>query len=373
MEKESHTISPYLVFFLIHSSMIGVGILNFQRELIDHGGYSSWISVLLVGISIHILVWIFYRLLSTDPLNSDLISLNRACFGRIIGNLINGCVVFYFFLVAFSVFRVFIEIVQVWLFPSMSMYPVSFVFIVVIYYTISGGFRTVAGMSFWGIVLPYIVVVPLLFFVLKYIHPRNLLPFHISSVEDIFLSIKIMVFQFSGFEAILLIYPLVQTPKKSYKWAQLAVFCTTFIYLVITLLAFMYFSQGQMKHIIWPTLTMLKIIEIPLIQRLEYIVISIWFLKILATVCIFLWVASRGLKTAVHLKHRTSLLIFLAGFIVMLTLFFKDRSSISQLSSFSSNVGFYFIYVYIPILFIIVLIRSKVMSKKQTKTPLGNE
>ena len=135
----------------------------------------------------------------------------------------------------------------------------------------------------------------------------------------------------------------------------------------------MYFSLGQMKHIIWPTLTMLKIIEIPLIQRLEYIVISIWFLKILATVCIFLWVACRGLKTAVQIKHRTSLLIFLAGFLIMEILFFKDRSSISQLSVFSSNIGFYFIYVYIPILFIIVLLRSKWMSKKNRKKTFRNE
>lgn len=364
MEKESHTISPYLVFFLLQSSMIGVGIMNFQRELINHGGYSTWITVLLAGITIHLLVWIIYRMLSTDQINSDLISLNKACFGRIVGNLMNGLAVFYFFMVAFSVFRVFVEIVQVWLFPSMSMYPISIVFIIVIYYTISGGFRTVTGISFWGIILPYIIVVPLLFFVLKYLHPRNLLPFHVSSVENIWLSLKTMVFQYSGFEVILLIYPLVHTPKKSYKWAQLAVLCSTSIYLVLTLLAFMFFSQGQMKHIIWPTLTLLKIIEIPLIQRLEYIVISIWFLKILATISIFLWVACRGVKRAINFKHRTSLLIFLAGFLIMQILFFKDRSSISQLSIVTSNVGFYFIYVYIPILFIIVLLRSKFMSKK---------
>ncbi|MDQ0898012.1 GerAB/ArcD/ProY family transporter [Paenibacillus sp. V4I7] len=364
MEKESHTISPYLVFFLLQSSMIGVGIMNFQRDLTDQGGYSSWISVLLAGIIIHILVWIIYRMLSTDPVNSDLISLNKACFGRIAGNLINGAFVLYFFMVAFSVFRVFVEIVQVWLFPSMSMYPVSIVFLVVIYYTISGGFRTVTGLSFWGIILPYIIVVPLLFFVLKYLHPLNLLPIDVGSIENIWLTIKTMVFQYSGFEVILLIYPLVHTPKKSYKWAQLAVLCSTSIYLVLTLLAFMFFSQGQMKHIIWPTLTMLKTIEIPLIQRLEYIVISIWFLKIIATVSIFLWSACRGLKIAVNIKHRTSSLIFLAGFLTMQILFFKDRSSISILSMVVSNIGFYFIYVYIPILFVIVLLRSKFMSRK---------
>ncbi|NOU86652.1 GerAB/ArcD/ProY family transporter [Paenibacillus sp. LMG 31460] len=364
MEKESHTISPYLVFFLLNSSMIGVGILNFQRELINHGGYSSWISVILAGITIHLLVWIIYRMLSTDPLNSDLISLNKACFGRIVGNLINGSVVLYFFMGAFTVFRGFVEIVQVWLFTSMSLYPVSVVFLVVIYYTISGGFRTVTGMSFWGIVLPYVVVIPLLFFVIKYLHPRNLLPLHVNSVEDILLSIKTMALQFSGIEVILIIYPLVQTPKKSYKWAQWAVLSTTSIYLVLTLLAFMFFSQGQMKHIIWPTVTLLKIIEIPLIQRLEYIVISIWFLKILATISIFLWAACRGVKTTVNIKHRTSLLIFLAGFLALQLLFFKDRSGISELSKFNSNVGFYFNYVYIPILFVIVLLRSKFMSKK---------
>lgn len=48
---------------------------------------------------------------------------------------------------------------------------------------------------------------------------------------------------------------------------------TTFSYLFITILTFVYFSHGQLEHTVWPTLIMSKIIHLPFIERFEYIYI----------------------------------------------------------------------------------------------------
>ena len=54
-------------------------------------------------------------------------------------------------------------------------------------------------------------------------------------------------------------------------------FFSTLIYVVLAIVSFMYYSEGQLNHTIWPTLTMLKIIKVPFIQRFEYIIIFVWF------------------------------------------------------------------------------------------------
>ena len=51
---ESKKISPFLVFFLIHSMQSGVGILGFQRFIAKSAGYDAWMSIILSGLMIHI-------------------------------------------------------------------------------------------------------------------------------------------------------------------------------------------------------------------------------------------------------------------------------------------------------------------------------
>ncbi|RCW49461.1 GerAB/ArcD/ProY family transporter [Paenibacillus prosopidis] len=357
-KSEKSLISPFFVFFLIQGNMIGVGILNFQRSLIDHAGYNAWISVIVGGVTIHIILWMIYRMFSSDQEILDLTLINKLCFGKALGLLFNLANVLYFYLAGFIVFRVFIEVIQIWMFPVMNIYPICIIFIVIIYYTLAGGLRTLAGISFWGSILPYMIVFPLFFFVLKYLHPINLLPLFNHTFKEIALSTKSMVFQFLGVECLFMVYPFVKTPDKSAKWGHAAVFFVTFIYLIITLITFMYYTEGQLKHIIWPTLTMLKIIEIPIIQRLEYIVVALWFLKVLVSVSISLWVAGRVLRTTLHTKLRWSLLMFLAGFLILF-IFFNDRGSVRRLSELYGNIGFYYIYLYIPLLFLITLFKKK--------------
>lgn len=357
-KSEKSLISPFIVFFLIQGNMIGVGILNFQRSIIEHAGYNAWISVIAGGITIHIILWMIYRMLSSDQEILDLTIINTLCFGRALGHLFNLANVLYFYLAGFIVFRVFIDVIQIWLFPVMNIYPVCIIFIVIIYYTLAGGLRTLAGISFWGSILPYMIIFPLFFFVLKYLHPINILPIFNHTFKEIALSTKSMLFQFLGVECMLMLYPFIKTPDKSAKWGHAAVFFTGFIYLIITLITFMYYSEGQLKHIIWPTLTLLKIIEIPVIQRLEYIAVSLWFLKALVSVSISLWIAGRVLRTTVRIKQRWGLLLFLAGFLILF-IFFNDRGSVRRLSELYGNIGFYYIYLYIPLLFLITLFKKK--------------
>ncbi|MDQ0218697.1 GerAB/ArcD/ProY family transporter [Peribacillus cavernae] len=116
--NERFLVSPYLVFFLIYSNIIGIGIMSFQRDIIEDAGYDAWISVILTGLSIHILLWMMYRIHKIA--NNDVIYIHQFCFGKWIGGLLNVFIITYFFVLALIVFRVYIEVVQVWMFPLMK-------------------------------------------------------------------------------------------------------------------------------------------------------------------------------------------------------------------------------------------------------------
>jgi spore germination protein (amino acid permease) len=354
---EKHLISPFLIVPLMYVSMVGVGVLNFQREVAEHAGYNGYFSVVLVGISIHLILWMIYKIFSSNQEGLDVTAINNTCFGKIAGNIINFAIVLYFFFGAYIEFKAYIEVIQVWVFPSMKILPISTLLVSFIYYTVSGGFRSVTGLSFLGFLMALIFIIPENMLVFPYTHPENLMPLFNHSITDILLSSKSMLYQFLGFEALLLFYPFIKSPAKSQKWAHLMVFFVTLLYLMIIIITFMFFSEGQLREISWPTLNMLKIIEGPVFQRIEYLAISLWLLKNLSGISLSLWAACRGMKNVFQIKPRASLLTFLVGFLI-LECFLKDRSIFRWMAEFYSDVGLYFIYGYIPILFVVTQVRK---------------
>ncbi|MFE5319451.1 GerAB/ArcD/ProY family transporter [Paenibacillus sp. NPDC056579] len=358
--KESYTLSPYLVFFLMYVSMVGVGVLDFQRDLSEAAGYNAWISMLLSGISIHVVLWMMCKILHDQP--ADLMSINCSCFGKMLGSVINFGIIVYFFLGAFVTFRGYMAIVKVWLFPDMNMLPVTILIAVLICYTVSGGLRSVAGLCFWGVVCSFLFVIPLNFLAIPYLHPQNLLPLYERTPAEIYNGFKCMIFQYLGIETLMLYYPLVPSQAKAQKWAQGALLTATIFYLMIVLVTFMFYTQGQLSEIAWPTLHLIMILELPLFQRLEYFVISVLFIKIAANVALTIWAACRGAKQAWNMKMSVSLLAFMIGFIA-LQIVINEGGRSKQLIEWYSNVGYYFIYVYIPVLFVWVQIRSKLRTR----------
>ncbi|WP_010676479.1 GerAB/ArcD/ProY family transporter [Bacillus timonensis] len=358
--KESFLVSPFFVFFLIHSMQVGVGMLGFQRIIAKSAGYDSWISVILSGIAVHIIVWMMYKILNHSK--GDIIEVHKEVFGKWIGGFFSLLFIVYLMALAVTVLRTYIEVVQVWMFPEFNGWVFGFYTMILTYYIISGGFRAVTGISFFSIVLPGYIIL-LVFFPLDYAHVRNLVPIMNHSLTEIAQGTKDMTLSIMGFETLLLFYPFIKNPEKSQKWAHLGVLATTGLYLVAAVTAIMYFSADQMDKIIWATLTMFKSINMPFVERFEYVGIASWFLVILPNICIALWGASRGMKRMFSIQQRKALL-FILPMVLIASVFIKTRQNIDMVSNYLSKFGFYYIFVFIPILFVITLVIRKLREKK---------
>ncbi|WP_078381268.1 GerAB/ArcD/ProY family transporter [Sutcliffiella halmapala] len=363
-EPKKFQISPFLVFFLIHGTQFGVGALGYQRIIAMSAGYDAWMGIILFGFFTNIIIYFMYKICEKG--GGDLANAHRFAYGKWLGNIFTMLFIIYFVFTTVTVLRTYIEVIQVWLFPDFRTWLFSLFFLLLVFYIISGGFRIITGIAFLGTVLPAYLVFTMII-PLEYANFRNLLPIFDHSVKEIMLSGKDMTLSMLGFETLLIFYPFINNPDKSKRWAHIGVFVTTMLYLSLAIVTFAYFSEGKLEKNIWATLSIWKIIELPFVERVEYIGIANWCLIILPNVCIFLWCASRLAKRVVHVKHKTTLIgLTIIVFIIMQLL--EDRKLINELNNHLGNIGFYMGYVYIPFLFLIVSFTNWRKGKKEDAT-----
>jgi spore germination protein (amino acid permease) len=356
LPKEDKMVSPYFVFYLIHAMQIGVGILGFERVIVQSAGYSSWIAILTSGASIIGLIWVSYRILNKG--NNDIVAIHADIMGKWIGGFFSLLFSLYFFAFALVVLRSYVEVLQVWVFPEVSEWIFVLIIIFLAYSYVTGGFRVVTGVSYLGILygLPLLLVK---FYPLQYADYGNLLPVLNASPAQLFKASKEMTLNFLGFETLFMFYPFIKDGPKSEKWAYFGVLFSIFIYLLTAFVTFVYFNQEQLKGTIWATLTLWKIVDLIIVERFEYIGISVWFFTILPNICIGLWCASRGLNRLFPVTQRNALRIFCL-LLFFISILLTDRQQIDVLQKAVSQMGLYTIYFYLPCLLVLQYIIMKV-------------
>ncbi|WP_100398506.1 GerAB/ArcD/ProY family transporter [Bacillus sp. FJAT-44742] len=357
--KEQFKVGPPMVFFLIHGMQVGIGVLGFQRIVIEHSGYDGWISVIIAGIGISIILSMIYSILKRG--NTDIIGIHQTLFGKWLGGLLNLILITYFAALAILVSRTYIEVVQVWIFEDMPPIILTVITVIFFYYLILGGFRAVVGLCVFGVILPSVMFFVMLL-PLEYAHFINLLPIWKHSVEEILLGSKDTTLTFLGVEFLLMFYPFIKNAPSSLKWAQLGHWATVYTYTTLMIISLAFYSEEQLNRTIWATLTLLKVIELPFVERFEYIGISIWMIIIAPNIGLAFWAASRGLKQMFPIRQRYALCFFLLALLIINPLL-QSREAIGNFNNYVSNFGFYFLAVYIPILFVTQLIVTK-RSKK---------
>jgi len=354
-------IPPYLVFFVIHAMQIGVNILGVQRIIAKSAGYDSWLSVILATLFSYIILFLIFQILKKG--NGDLTDINQFVFGKWLGKLISISFAAYFTATVISILRTYIEVLQIWLFPNISVFIFSFIFLVLALYIIYGGFRTIVGVAYFSVVLPFFMYLIFLY-VIPYSDYTDLLPILNHSIIDILKGTTHLAMAFSGYEMILLFYPFLQDPKKSQKWAYFGLTYTGIIYLFIVIISFGYYSEEQLQHLIWPILSIWKIVRVSFLWRFEYYGIAMWSLVILPNICLLIWCSGRILKKTIHIPQRSAV-VWVALVALAFTSLFQTRVQITKYLEILNNAGLLFRWIFIPLLLVLLLIAKKV--KKNAK------
>ncbi|WP_175614850.1 GerAB/ArcD/ProY family transporter [Piscibacillus halophilus] len=151
-------------------------------------------------------------------------------------------------------------------------------------------------------------------------------------------------------------FPFLKNAKKSKKWAHGGNLLTMLLYLLIMVVSLAYFTTDHITRLYWPTLTMWKSVELPFVERFEYVGISSWGLIILPSICLAFWAASRGARQLFRVSQRHALIIILIITFIS-NIFLTSKNQIEQLTTYYSYISFYLLIVYVPLLFIVVYFR----------------
>ncbi|GGA25511.1 GerAB/ArcD/ProY family transporter [Paenibacillus physcomitrellae] len=351
--SDKFTVSPIHMFFLIYVSLVGIGMMSFQHDIVSIAGSDAWMATLLSLLVVFVLIWMMFRILEVQrPGEEHLAAINRRYFGKFLGMTLNIVFALYFVMGAFYAFRFYLEVIQVWIFPLMNLWPISLLILALAYYMVTGGFQTVAAICFWGAVFMLIFVVSQVVMVFPYLHGRNLLPVYVHQTSELIQASRTMSQQFLGCEMLLVFYPYIQSREKSRKWAYWAVAHSGFVYLLVLFISLTYFTPNQMEELLWPTLSIISMIELPLMQRTEYMVLTLWLVKLLANIGLAIWASCQLLKKDMNIKPRVGLGWIMGIFIALMFLVTKPNQ-LKLMSVLYNHIGEYLVFLFIPLLFIL--------------------
>jgi spore germination protein (amino acid permease) len=367
MVDERKKISPYITWFIIHPVQFGMAELWFGRLLMEDAGYDGWMGVVIGGFCAHIMIWLIYSVL--NDANKSAVDVNREVFGNWLGGTFSFALIVLFILEGIAVLRSYTQVIQVWLFPTMGTWLVGLIVLFLVFYTVIGGFRVVVGVCFLGFLIPIVLLTPVLAVPLAYAHFGNLFPVFHHPVGDLLKAGKDMTMAFLGFEGLLIAYPFIQRPRISQKWAHFSNLFTIFFYLLITVIMFAYFSENQLKELLWPKLTLVTLTRLPFLKGFEFIFISLWMLVILPNMAFAVWAASRAAKELFHVKQQMTLWGILVC-ILIASLLIPDYKKVMQFNQFASLYGLYFLCFYLVVLWAVQRVQGKLGRKKCKKTSL---
>lgn len=107
---------------------------------------------------------------------------------------------------------------------------------------------------------------------------------------------------------------------------------------------------------------MWKIVEMPFVERFEYIGIANWNLIMLPNVCIAIWICSRLIKRIFNIRQKIGVFFVVSALLIVIN-FINTREEITLLNDFFGKIGFGFTFIYIPLFFAAIMIAKRVKKK----------
>ncbi|MCR8641308.1 spore germination protein [Paenibacillus sp. N1-5-1-14] len=364
LTKQPFSFKAYMLLFLICNAQIGVGIFGFQRFVYKAAQHDAWISVILAGIATHISVWIMVTTLRKHQ-SLDLYEIHQKLFGRWIGGGISILFLVYFLSNMTTIIRTYIEALQSWIFPDFPTWLLSLILIILTVYGSLGGIRVVLQLSVISLFL--ILSIPILHYTpLEYAVWSRILPIYDTSLPQLLNGAMKMGFTIAGFEAIYFVYKRVKDKENVMKYTQVSVLYTNILHLFIMLVSIVYYSDQQLLKTIWASITPLKIIKYPFLERIEFVVTPLWMFVVLPGLMLMAWMLLRG-TSFLFGWHQKATLYGMAMIVFVASSMIRNRGQINAINDYLGFIAISVSYIYPCLLLAITYLAEWRKSKAKAK------
>jgi spore germination protein (amino acid permease) len=331
--------------FLIHGVQVGVGLLTLPRELAEKAGTDGWISLIIGWIFSTLASLIIVQVMKNYP-NGTIIDLLTHYFGKWFGKIAAFIFVLYFAFLGSIIFVREGLFIQFWILPQTNMFILLFILSIPTYLIVRNNITILGRYS----ELVFFMSIWMLFFYfnpLKEAHWLHLLPVIKEGWKPILTAAKTTIFSFMGFEVAFFLYPFLQQKQKASIGVFIANTITLVIFLIVTIVAFTFYSPDEITQYKEPTINLLKIVEFKFLERLEIVFLSLYIFVISTTVLpIFfatVFSASQLFGKQDHSKYVIWLLLINLAYVFFLPQSFDKNTQLQKIGEpISLLIGYAF-------------------------------
>lgn len=366
--NKNYQFHAFLLFFIISNSQIGVGLFNFERYVFQAAGHDAWISVVIAAVGTHLLTWMNTRMLEKYD-STDYFGIHFDLFGKWIGSILASFYLVYLTFAVGTILINYVEVVQAWIFPDFPSWLLVSILLLLTIYAGFGGIRVIIGMTVLGFVAILVTAV-LFYYPVKYAVWSQLLPIMETEPMKVMNGALRMSFTLAGAEILLFLYPFIRNKQKTMLYSQFSVLFSNMVYLIIMMIAIIYFSPCQLRRAIWPSINLLKIIKFSYLERLEFIVVSVWILIALTGLLLHMWVISHGCKRLWKWNQKL-VMVGISILVLFISLFIDEHKQIEIVNQWVGKSSVVFSYLYPTLLFFVTWIVFAFRKRKQLKKEGG--
>ncbi|MDT8715613.1 endospore germination permease [Clostridium sp. 19966] len=278
MEKKNY-ITAYGYFCTLVVTVVGIGIFSYPKEVSTWVGGDAWIITILIGIINIILIKFLLGAMARNG-NKQITFIARRNMGKVIGGIVL-LIMSIGTIVCISLgMRIFVEVIKMYLLYKT---PTEFLIVITIlsgWYAVRSGIRSMVKfneISFWLMFIPIIIIFMFAFTISDF---TNILPIFNKPAANYINVIPYTLFAFGGMEILYIITPILKDCNKAFKYAYKGMIFVTLFYVFVTVLCIAVFSQYETPKLLWPTITMVKSINIPgsLVERWDGLVLAMWMI-----------------------------------------------------------------------------------------------
>lgn len=356
------TTSQAVIF--LTDSILGAGILTMPRDITEKVKTpDAWLSVLLGGVVILLVVWVMTKLSQQFP-GKTIFEYARTLVGKIPGSMMSLLMVIYFLVIAGFEIRILAEVNVFYLLEGTPVWAVIIPFIWTGAYLASGGINCIARL--FQIIFPISILILLLSFLLsmRLFELDHLRPFLGEGLPPVLHGLKSSILIYTGFEIVMVLVGHMQHPEKAVKTMLLGTGIPIILYVFATMIVLGGMSVTAVLRSTWPTLDLLRSFEITglFFERFEFPFLVIWMMQMFCNFCSQFFVTSLGLSQTFGIKFPLVL------FVLMPVLFIAALipKTMNDLFALGGTIGYMsiilFALVTVP-LSLVYLIRKKGLKK----------
>ncbi|WP_431800379.1 GerAB/ArcD/ProY family transporter [Halobacillus andaensis] len=329
-------------FFLIIQSQIGVGIIALPFDLHSAAKQDGWISLLMAGMLITVLMFFIWLLAKKYP-DKDYFQIQEYVLSRWGGKAFSVLYIGYFACVGILILLLYSRMISLWVLPNTPYWILSLIMVAICMYIVSGDLIIMGRLytMFSGFL---IFMVGLLLYSGKDSKLMYLFPIAADGWGGIFAGIDKGIISFLGFILALVIYSAVDgKPKDKLKTIIYAQLTVLFFYLSIVFVTFTFFSTKEVALVSEPVLYMLKSYQFPIVARIDLFFISMWMIFVTTSLSTYLYMAGLGTRRVLQKENNPFIILLVGALFYLLSLFIGfDIAKLEKFSDFVVKGGYIF-------------------------------